>query len=48
MPGSTRSRTNRRTVSRIAFSSSLNSASIARKSRGSSPVSFAVATTRRS
>ena len=40
--GTIRSRTNWRTVSRIAFSSSSRSASIARKSRGSSAVCFAV------
>ncbi len=40
--GTIRSRTNWRTVSRIARSSSSSSASIARKSRGSSSVGFAV------
>ena len=44
-PGTIRSRTNWRTVSRIAFSSSSRSASIARKSRGSSSVGFAVVAT---
>ncbi len=45
--GTIRSRTNRRTVSRIAFSSSSRSASMARKSRGSSSVGFAVIATPR-
>ena len=43
--GTIRSRTNCRTVSRIAFSSSSRSASMARKSRGSSAVGFAVVAT---
>src|SRR5436305_7250708 len=48
MSGRTRSRTNFRTVSLIARSSSSSSASMARKSRGSSAVGFAVVATPKS
>src|SRR5437763_6063889 len=48
MSGRTRSRTNFRTVSRMARSSSSSSASMARKSRGSSAVGFAVVATPKS